>query len=152
VAHGADAGLQSPCSPESLNHSVLRRVVATCLPHVSSAFNGACCTPCERAEQPLLCSVLEDTRVLAPMEIMMAWSPGGIYLFALRLAESVLRTRSSSGAAMSQMVGAGGQVSHGGPRAVPGQEAGAETTGARPSQEAGARATETRDSPEATPS
>jgi hypothetical protein len=106
----------------------------------------------------LLCSVLEDTRVRAPMEIMMAWSPGGIYLFALRPAESVLRTRSSSGAAMSQMVGAGGQVSHGGPRAVPGQEAGAETTGARggrgavPSQEAGAGATETRDSPEATPS
>jgi hypothetical protein len=41
--------------------------------------------PCERAEQPLSHSVLEDTRVRAPMEIMMAWSPGDISLFACGL-------------------------------------------------------------------
>jgi hypothetical protein len=109
VAHGADAGLQSPCSPELLNHSVLRWVTATCLPYISSAFNGACCMPCEHAEQPLSHSVLEDTHVRAPMEIMMAWSLGGICLFALLPAELVLMTRDSSGAAMRQMMGARAQ-------------------------------------------
>jgi hypothetical protein len=37
---------------------------------------------CERAEQPLSCSALEDTGVPAPMEIMMAGSPEDICLFA----------------------------------------------------------------------
>jgi hypothetical protein len=59
----------------------------------------------------------------------MTWSPGGICLFTLRPAEPVLKTRDSSGAVMSQMVGAGAQVPRGGPRAVPGQEAGAGATG-----------------------
>jgi hypothetical protein len=38
--------------------------------------------PCERVEQPLSCSALEDTGVPTPMEIMMAGSPEDIYLFA----------------------------------------------------------------------
>jgi hypothetical protein len=54
---------------------------------------------------------------------------GGICLFTLWPAEPVLKTRDSSGAVMSQMVGAGAQVPRGGPRAVPGQEAGAGATG-----------------------
>jgi hypothetical protein len=67
------------------------------------------------------------------------------YLFiCLRPTEPVLRTCGSSGAAMSQMVGAGAQVTCGGPRAAPGREAEARATGARgspgaaPSREAGA--------------
>jgi hypothetical protein len=42
-----------------------------------------------------------------------------IYLWPTEL---VVRTRDSSGAAMSQMVGARAQVTRGGPRASPGQE------------------------------
>jgi hypothetical protein len=38
--------------------------------------------PCERAEQPLSHSILEDTGAPAPMEIMMAGSPEDIYLLA----------------------------------------------------------------------
>jgi hypothetical protein len=38
--------------------------------------------PCERAEQPLLCSVLEDTGAPAPMGIMMAGPPEDICLLA----------------------------------------------------------------------
>jgi hypothetical protein len=38
--------------------------------------------PCERAEQPLSCSALEDTDAPAPMEIMMAGSPDDICLLA----------------------------------------------------------------------
>jgi hypothetical protein len=38
--------------------------------------------PCERAEQPLSCSALEDMGVPAPMEIMMAGSIEDICLFA----------------------------------------------------------------------
>jgi hypothetical protein len=70
------------------------------------------------------------------------------YLFIyLRPAEPVLRTRGSSGAAMSQMVGAGAQVPRGGSGAAPGWEAGVGATGARGgpgsvlSWEAGVRAT-----------
>jgi hypothetical protein len=36
-------------------------------------------------EQPLSCSVLEDTRARAPMKIMMTGSPEDIYLFACSL-------------------------------------------------------------------
>jgi hypothetical protein len=36
-------------------------------------------------EQPLSCSVLEDTRACAPMEIMMTGSPEDICLFACSL-------------------------------------------------------------------
>jgi hypothetical protein len=56
---------------------------------------------------------------------------------------------------MSQMVGAGAQVTRGGPGAAPGREAVAGATGARggpgadPSREARAEAAGTRDSPEA---
>jgi hypothetical protein len=67
------------------------------------------------------------------------------YLFiCLRPAEPVLRSRGSFGTAMSQMVGAGAQVTRGGPRATPGREAGAGATGtpgspeAAPSREVGA--------------
>jgi hypothetical protein len=57
------------------------------------------------------------------------------YLFIyLRPTEPVIRTRDSSGATMSQMVGARGQVTRGGPRASSGQEAGA--AGARDSPRA----------------
>jgi hypothetical protein len=70
------------------------------------------------------------------MEIMMAWSPWGICLFALRPAEPVLRTRGSFRAVMSQMVGAGAQVPCGGPGAAPGQEAGAGAARARGGPEA----------------
>jgi hypothetical protein len=38
--------------------------------------------PCERAEQPLSRSTLEDTGAPAPMEIMMAGSPEDICLLA----------------------------------------------------------------------
>jgi hypothetical protein len=38
--------------------------------------------PCERAEQPLSRSALEDTSVPTPMEIMMAGSPEDICLLA----------------------------------------------------------------------
>jgi hypothetical protein len=109
--------------------------------------------PCERS-----CSVLKDTCVRALMEIMMSWSPGGICLFALWHAEPVLRTCGSFGATMSQMVGAGAQVPHGGPGAAPSQEEGARATGAHgglgaiPSREVGAGAVGTRDSLGATPS
>jgi hypothetical protein len=41
--------------------------------------------PCERAEQSLSRSVLEDTRARALMEIMMAKSLGDICLFACSL-------------------------------------------------------------------
>jgi hypothetical protein len=41
--------------------------------------------PYEHVEQPLSRSVLEDMRVHAPMEIMMAGSPGDICLFACAL-------------------------------------------------------------------
>jgi hypothetical protein len=41
--------------------------------------------PCERMEQLLSYSVLEDTHVHAPMEVMMVWSPGDICLFACGL-------------------------------------------------------------------
>jgi hypothetical protein len=54
----------------------------------------------------------------------------------LRPAEPVLRTRDSSGAAISQVVGAGAQVTRGGPGAAPGQEAGVGATRARGGPEA----------------
>jgi hypothetical protein len=62
------------------------------------------------------------------------------YLFiCLCLAEPVLRTCGSSGAAPGQKVGVGAQVTHGG-------------SGAALSREVGARAAETCGSPEAAPS
>jgi hypothetical protein len=79
----------------------------------------------------------------------------GYFFICLRPAEPVLKTRGISGAAMSQMVGAGAQVTRGGPGAAPGREAVAGATGARggpgadPSREARAEAAGTRDSPEA---
>jgi hypothetical protein len=52
------------------------------------------------------------------------------YLFIyLRPVEPVLGAHGSSGAAMSQMVGAGAQVTRGGPRAASSQEAEAGATG-----------------------
>jgi hypothetical protein len=68
--------------------------------------------------------------------------------------EPVVRTRGSSGAAMSQMVGARAQVSCGGPGAASGQEVGAEATGTHGgpgavlSWKAGAGAVGTRGSPQ----
>jgi hypothetical protein len=53
---------------------------------------------------------------------------GYLFIF-LRPAEPVLRTRGTSRAAMSQMVGARAQVPRGGLRAAPGQEAEAGATG-----------------------
>jgi hypothetical protein len=80
------------------------------------------------------------------------------YLFiCLWPAEPVLRTRGSSEATISQMVGAGAQVPRGGPGAAPGREAGDGATGARgslgavPSREAGAGAAGTCGSPGAAP-
>jgi hypothetical protein len=55
---------------------------------------------CERAEQPLSRSTLEDTVVPAPMEIMMAGSPEDICLFAC--SPQSLGTRGDPGAAPSQ--------------------------------------------------
>jgi hypothetical protein len=67
------------------------------------------------------------------------------YLFiCLRPVEPVLRTRGSSRAAMSQMVGAGATGARGGPGAAPSRETGAGAAGTRgspraaPSREAGA--------------
>jgi hypothetical protein len=67
------------------------------------------------------------------------------YLFiCLRPVEPVLRTRGSSRATMSQMVGAGAQVTHDGPGAALSREVGAGAVGTRgspgatPSREAGA--------------
>jgi hypothetical protein len=81
------------------------------------------------------------------------------YLFnCLQHAEPVHGTCGSSGAALSQKVGAGAQVTRGGPRAASSQEAGARATGVRGSsgaalsREAGVRATGTRGSPGAAPS
>jgi hypothetical protein len=71
---------------------------------------------CERAEQPLSHSDLEDTRARAPMEIVMAGSPGDICLFCLHPVEPVLGTCGSSRAALSQKVGAGAQVTCGSPK------------------------------------
>jgi hypothetical protein len=82
---------------------------------------------------------------------------GYLFIF-LRPAEPVLRIRSSSGVAMSQMVGAGAQLPRGGPGAAPGREAGAEATGTHGSpgavlsREAGAGAAGTHGSPGAAPS
>jgi hypothetical protein len=65
----------------------------------------------------------------------------------LQPAEPILGTRGSSGAALSQKVGAGAQVIRGGPGVAPSREAGAgamgirDGPGAAPSQEAGAGAT-----------
>jgi hypothetical protein len=89
------------------------------------------------------------------MNIMMVGSQGDI---CLRSAETVLRSRGSFGAVVSQMVGAEAQVTRGGPGATPGREAGARAVGARggpgaaSNREAGAGATGTRGSPEAVPS
>jgi hypothetical protein len=64
----------------------------------------------------------------------------------LQLAEPVLRTRDSFGAALSQKAGAGAQTTCGGPEATPSQETRAGATGthagpgAAPSQGAGAGA------------
>jgi hypothetical protein len=83
------------------------------------------------------------------------------YLFnCLQPTEPVLRTRGSSGAALSQKVGAEAQVTHGGPRAAPSREAGVRAVGAcggpkaARSREAGAGAgaAGTRGSLEAAPS
>jgi hypothetical protein len=56
--------------------------------------------PCERAEQPLLRSALEDTGALAPMEIMMAGSPEDICLLACSPQSSGIRD--IPGAALSR--------------------------------------------------
>jgi hypothetical protein len=56
-----------------------------------------------------------------------------IYLWS---AEPILKSRGSSGAAMSQMVGVGAQVTHGGPGAAPSREAGAGAVGIRDSPRA----------------
>jgi hypothetical protein len=99
--------------------------------------------PCERAEQALSCSVLEDMHVHAPIEIMMTESTGGYLFICLRPTEPVLRTRGSSGATLRQKVGAGAQVTGGGPGGTPNREAGAGATRTRgslraaPSREAG---------------
>jgi hypothetical protein len=54
------------------------------------------------------------------------------YLFnCLQPAEPILGTRGSSGAALSQKVGAGAQVTNGGPVSTPTQEVGAGVVGAR---------------------
>jgi hypothetical protein len=58
------------------------------------------------------------------------WVARGYLFICLQLAEPVLRTRGSSGAALSQKVGAGAQVAHGGPEAAPDREAGARAAGA----------------------
>jgi hypothetical protein len=102
-------------------------------------------------------SDLEDTRTRALIEIMMAGSSGDICLFCLQPVEPVLGTRGSFGATLSQKVGAGAQVTCGGPGATPGWEAGAGAAGARggpgaaPSREAGAEAAGTHGSPGAAP-
>jgi hypothetical protein len=89
------------------------------------------------------------------MNIMMVGSQGDI---CLRSAEIVLRSRGSFGAVVSQMVGAGAQVTRDGPGAIPGREVGARAVGARggpgaaSSREAGAGAAGTCGSPEAVPS
>jgi hypothetical protein len=79
--------------------------------------------PCKHAEQPLSCSVLEDTHVHAPIEIMMAESTGGYLFICLWPTEAVLRTRGSSRAALRQKVRAGAQVTGGGPGGTPSREA-----------------------------
>jgi hypothetical protein len=56
--------------------------------------------PCERAEQPLSCSALEDTGAPAPMEIMMAGPSEDICL--LVYSPQSLRTRGGPGAAPSR--------------------------------------------------
>jgi hypothetical protein len=56
--------------------------------------------PCERAEQPLSRSALEDTGAPAPMEIMMAGSPDDICLLVCTLQSS--GTRGGPGAAPSR--------------------------------------------------
>jgi hypothetical protein len=56
--------------------------------------------PCERAEQPLSCSALEDTGAPTPMEIMMAGPPEDICLLAC--SPQSLGTRGGPGAAPSQ--------------------------------------------------
>jgi hypothetical protein len=74
------------------------------------------------------------------------------YLFnCLQPAEPILGTRDIFGAALSQKVGAGAQVTYDGPGAAPSREAGAgaaesrDGPGAAPSREAGAEAVGTRD-------
>jgi hypothetical protein len=92
--------------------------------------------PCERAEQPLSHSALEDTSVPTLMEIMMAGSPEDICLFTC--SPQSLGTRGGPGAALSWE----GGLSCGdtwGPQSCP------EPT-------AGVRATGTHGSPGATPS
>jgi hypothetical protein len=58
--------------------------------------------PCERAEQPLSRSALEDTGVSTPVEIMMAGSPEDICLFAC--SPQSPGDSGSSGAALRQKV------------------------------------------------
>jgi hypothetical protein len=92
-----------------------------------------------------------------PLEVASTRAMGYLFI-CLRPVEPVLRTRGSSGAAMSQMVSAEDQVTRGGLRATPGQEAGARAAGARggpeaaPSREVGDGAAGTRGSPGAAPS
>jgi hypothetical protein len=82
----------------------------------------------------------------------------GYVFICLQPVEPVLGTRDSSGAALSQKVVAGAQVTHDSPGAASGREAGAGATGARDgpgaasSREAGAGVAGIRGSPGAAPS
>jgi hypothetical protein len=73
----------------------------------------------------------------------------------LQLTEPVIGTRGSSGAAISQMVGAGAQVTRDGPGVISDREAGARAVGTRGRPEAagsaGAGVAGTRGNPGAAP-
>jgi hypothetical protein len=104
----------------------------TCLPHVSSVFNGLAAAR--------LASVRSSPCRIVTWKIYTHTRPDGAhdgrvvrgYLFiCLQHVEPVLGTHGHSGATLSQKVGARAQVTCGGPGAAPGREAGARAVGAR---------------------
>jgi hypothetical protein len=106
-------------------------------------------------EQPLSRSVLKDTCARTPNGDHDGRVDKGYLFICLQPAEPVLGTRGSSGAALSQKMGARAQVIRGGPGAALSREVRARATGTRggpraaPSWEVGARATGTRGVPRA---
>jgi hypothetical protein len=111
--------------------------------------------PCERAEQPLSCSALEDMGAPAPMEIMMAGSPEDICLLACSLQNPGIRGGPRAALSQEGEPEPRGHVTYPElPRAGNGSPTRGDTWWPRicPELGVGARAAGTRGSPGAAPS
>jgi hypothetical protein len=111
--------------------------------------------PCERAEQPLLRSALEDTGAPAPMEIMMAGSPEDICLLACSPQSPGIRDVPGAAPSREREPEPRGHVAAPDlPRARSGSPSHGDTWRPRscPELGAGARAAGTRGGPEVAPS